>query len=235
MMDNRIVSQDLQDKIADRVRKGQETINSAIKAWMDATKSMRPQLPELPESLPARLPGRDAIKANANEVTEQARVAQQRIADQVRKAAEPWAKQMDGVRKAYVPWTEQMHQVRLAAKPLAEQMLHAYEPWTEHMHQVRLAAKPLAEQIRHAHEPWTQQMHQVRLAAKPLAEQVRKAAAPLTGAGTMRATASKATSKATATPNHKPAAKASTSATAKTGTSTTAKTGTARKPQTAKK
>jgi len=210
MMDNRIVSQDLQDKIADRVRKGQETINSAIKAWMDATKSMRPQLPELPESLPARLPGRDAIKANANEVTEQARVAQQRIADQVRKAAEPWAKQMDGVRKAYVPWTEQMHQVRLAAKPLAEQMLHAYEPWTE-------------------------QMHQVRLAAKPLAEQVRKAAAPLTGAGTMRATASKATSKATATPNHKPAAKASTSATAKTGTSTTAKTGTARKPQTAKK
>ena len=190
MMENRIVSQDLEHKIANQVRKSQENMNNAIKAWMDTTRSLRPKLPELSESLPAGLPGREKIVANASEVSEQARVAQQRIAEQVRKAAEPWTKQMHQVREAYVPWSEQMQEFRKAAKPLADQVRHAYVPWTE-------------------------QMQQARKAAKPLADQMRKATAPLTGVGTLPATASKGTSK---TPAHAPAAKASTSATAKTGT-----------------
>ena len=36
MMDTRIVPRDLQHKLADQVRKGQENMNGAVRAWKDA-------------------------------------------------------------------------------------------------------------------------------------------------------------------------------------------------------
>src|SRR5260370_20964820 len=133
MKDTRMVSQDVQDKITDQVRKGQAAVNGAIKAWIAAIESIRPQLPELSQSLPAHLPGRDALIANAQELAGQLRVAQRRLADQLRQAATPLAEQ---VRHATAPWAEQIHQVRKAATG----------QWTEQVHQDRKAAAPLADQ-----------------------------------------------------------------------------------------
>ena len=99
MIDTRIVPKDLQHKIADQVRKGQENMNDAVRAWKDAAQSMRPQLPELSQSLPAKLPGREMLIANSHDLAEQLRIAQRRFAEQVREATEPWAKQVHQVRE----------------------------------------------------------------------------------------------------------------------------------------
>ena len=217
MIDTRIVPKDLQNKIADQVRKGQENMNGTVRAWKDAAQSMRPQRPELSQSLPAKLPGRETLIANAHDFAEQLRVAQRRFAAQVRDAAEPW--------------TKQMHQVRKAAAPLTEQMRHASDPWVEQMHEYRKAVAPLTEQMRHARDPWVKQMHEVRKAAAPLTEpmtkqlhQVRKAAAPLNGG--QHVTPATVTKQPSA-----PSAKAAPKAAKTTAT----KTATARKPRSAKK
>src|ERR1022692_3634932 len=212
MIDTRIVPKDLQNKVADQVRKGQENMNGTVRAWRDAAQSMRPQLPELSQSLPAKLPGREMLIANAHDLAEQLRVAQRRFAGQVRDAAEPW--------------TKQMHEVRKAVAPLAEQMRHAGDPWVKQMHEVRKATAPLTEQVRKATapltDPWAKQMHQVRKATAPLTEQVRKAAAPLNG--------NHAVTPAMAKQASTPAAKA-----APAPQTSTTRTGTPRKPRAAKK
>src|SRR5450755_426858 len=237
MIDTRIVPKDLQNKVADQVRKGQENMNGTVRAWRDAAQSMRPQLPELSQSLPAKLPGREMLIANAHDLAEQLRVAQRRFAGQVRDAAEPWTKQVHQVRKAAAPlaeqmrhagdpWVKQMHEYRKAAAPLAEQMRHAGDPWVKQMHEVRKATAPLTEQVRKAAapltDPWAKQMHQVRKATAPLTEQVRKAAAPLNG--------NHAVTPAMAKQASTPAARA-----APAPQTSTTKTGTARKPRAAKK
>jgi gas vesicle protein len=239
MIDTRIVPKDLQNKVADQVRKGQENMNGTVKAWKEAAQSMRPQLPELSQSLPAKLPGREMLIANAHDLAEQLRIAQRRFAGQVRDAAEPWAKQVHQVRKAAAPlaeqmrhasdpWVKQMHEYRKAVAPLAEQMRHASDPWVKQMHDVRKAAAPLTEQVRKAAapltDPWAKQMHHARKAAAPLTEQARKAAAPLTEQ------ARKAAAPLNGAHTAKPAAK-----TAPAAETSTTKSGAARKPRAAKK
>src|ERR1017187_3157818 len=122
MIDTRKVSRDIQDRIADQVRKSQEGMSGAIRAWMDAAQSLRSQLPEMPQALQPKIPGRDALVANARAVAEQIRVAQRQ-----------WYGQ---AREAYGPLT---HEFRKARKDYAAQIRQAYAPLNEELRKARLA------------------------------------------------------------------------------------------------
>jgi len=68
MIDTRAVGQELQDlqhQITGRIRKSQESVTGAIKAWTHAAQAVRPQIPGLPkaETLAARLPKAETLAA----------------------------------------------------------------------------------------------------------------------------------------------------------------------------
>src|ERR1017187_5014165 len=184
MIDTRKVSRDIQDRIADQVRKSQEGMSGAIRAWMDAAQSLRSQLPEMPQALQPKIPGRDALVANAHDVAEQIRVAQRQ-----------WYGQ---AREAYGPLT---HELRKARKDYAAQIRQAYAPLND---ELRKVAMPLTDELRKVAMPLTDQ---VRKAAAPLACQARKVVAPLADGAAEAAHAHPQASQAPVTPAHAAAAK----------------------------
>ena len=113
MFDNRVVSQELQDKIFKRVRKGQEqlrkgqqqvrkgheqvrkgqeTVTEAIKSWTSTAQAFVPQLPDLP-SWTARLPKPEELVANAHDFTAQLMAAQKKSSEQLMAAQKKFAEQ----------------------------------------------------------------------------------------------------------------------------------------------
>src|ERR1700684_4151410 len=89
MKDTRVVSQELQDKIFDQVRKGQEqvrkgqeTVTEAIRSWTATAQSIAPHLSDLP-SWAARLPKPEELVANAQDFAAQVLAAQKKSSEQL--------------------------------------------------------------------------------------------------------------------------------------------------------
>src|SRR6266498_1659722 len=94
MIDTRVVSQELQDKILEQVRKGQEqfrkgqlTMAEAVKGWTAAAQSIAPQLPAA--AWTARLPKPEELVASAQESYGQLLAAQKKLAEEALDAVKP--------------------------------------------------------------------------------------------------------------------------------------------------
>jgi hypothetical protein len=103
MIDTRVVSQELQDKIFDQlrkgqeqVRKGQETVTEAIKSWTATAQAIAPQLSDLP-SWTARLPKPEELVAQLmaaqKKSSEQLMAAQKKSSEQLMAAQKKFAEQ----------------------------------------------------------------------------------------------------------------------------------------------
>jgi hypothetical protein len=104
MIDTRVVSQEIQDKILDqvrkgqdRVRKGQETMAEALKTWTATAQSITPQLP-MP-TWTARLPKPEELVANAQDFASQWLVAQRKSSEQLFAAQKKFAEEALGAVK----------------------------------------------------------------------------------------------------------------------------------------
>ena len=99
MIDTRVVSQELQDKIfgqvrkgQEQVRKGQETVTEAIKSWTATAQSIAPHRSDLP-SWAARLPKPEELVANAQDLAGQLLAAQRKSSEQLLAAQKKFAEQ----------------------------------------------------------------------------------------------------------------------------------------------
>ena len=89
MTDTRIPGQELQDEILKTVRKSQEAVVDAIKAWADTVQSITPKLPDVNVPLVDRLPKPEDVVANAYDFAEQLLAAQRNFAEGVLQATKP--------------------------------------------------------------------------------------------------------------------------------------------------
>ncbi len=104
MIDTRVVSQEIQDKILEQVRKGQEqvrkgqeTMAEAFKSWTATAHSITPQLP-MP-AWTARLPKPDELVANAQDFATQWLAAQRKSSEQLFAAQKKFAEEaLDAVK-----------------------------------------------------------------------------------------------------------------------------------------
>jgi hypothetical protein len=81
--------QEVQDEILSTVRKSQETVVEAIKAWVETVQSVTPKLPSLNVPLADRLPKPEEVVANAYDFAEKLLAGQRKFAEDVVKALTP--------------------------------------------------------------------------------------------------------------------------------------------------
>ena len=104
MIDTHVVSQEIQDKIFEQVRKGQEqmrkgqeTMAGALKGWTATAQSITPQLP-MP-TWTARLPKPEELVANAQDFAAQWLTAQRKSSEQLFAAQKKFAEEaLDAVK-----------------------------------------------------------------------------------------------------------------------------------------
>ena len=89
MTETRYPGQELQDEILKTVRKSQEAVVDAIKAWTDTVQSIVPKLPAVSVPLADRLPKPEDVVANAYDFAEQLLAAQRKFAEDVLEATAP--------------------------------------------------------------------------------------------------------------------------------------------------
>jgi len=89
MTETRIPGQELQDEILKTVRKSQEAVVDAIKAWIETVQSIAPKLPAVSVPLADRLPKPEDVVASAYDFAEQLLAGQRRFAEDVLKATAP--------------------------------------------------------------------------------------------------------------------------------------------------
>ena len=89
MNETRIPGQELQDEILKTVRKSQEAVVDAIKAWADTVQSITPKLPAVNVPLVDRLPKPEDVVANAYDFAEQLLASQRKFAEDMLKATAP--------------------------------------------------------------------------------------------------------------------------------------------------
>ena len=81
--------QEVQDEILNTVRKSQETVVEAIKAWVETVQSVTPKLPSVNVPLADRLPKPEDVVANAYDFAEKLLAGQRKFAEDVVKALTP--------------------------------------------------------------------------------------------------------------------------------------------------
>ena len=89
MTETRYPGQELQDEILKTVRKSQEAVIDAIKAWADTVQSIMPKLPAVSMPLADKLPKPEDVVANAYDFAEQLLAAQRTFAESVLQATKP--------------------------------------------------------------------------------------------------------------------------------------------------
>jgi hypothetical protein len=89
MNETRIPGQELQDEILKTVRKSQEAVVDAIKAWADTVQSIVPKLPAVSVPLADRLPKPEDVVANAYDFAEQLLAGQRKFAEDMIHATAP--------------------------------------------------------------------------------------------------------------------------------------------------
>ena len=81
--------QEVQDEFLNTVRKSQETVLEAIKAWVEAVQSITPKLPSVSVPLADRLPKPEEVVANAYDFAEKLLAGQRKFAEDVVQALTP--------------------------------------------------------------------------------------------------------------------------------------------------
>ena len=89
MTETRYPGQELQDEIIKTVRKSQEAVVDAIKAWADTVQSIVPKLPAVSVPLADRLPKPEDVVANAYDFAEQLLAGQRKFAEDMIHATAP--------------------------------------------------------------------------------------------------------------------------------------------------
>ena len=89
MNETRIPGQELQDEILKTVRKSQEAVVDAIKAWADTVQSITPKLPTVSVPLADKLPKPEDVVANAYDFAEQLLASQRKFAEDMLHATAP--------------------------------------------------------------------------------------------------------------------------------------------------
>jgi hypothetical protein len=88
MTDTNTATQDLQEQVLDTVRKGQDTLVEAVKAWADAVHQITPSNPDLPKYVEA-LPRPDTLVAEGYDFAANILANQREFAENLLKAVEP--------------------------------------------------------------------------------------------------------------------------------------------------
>ncbi len=83
MTDIRTAGLEVEGQILETVRKSQEAIVNALKAWADVVQSITPSLPT--PSLPDNVPGPEELVTNAYDFAEQLLAGQRKFAEDVLK------------------------------------------------------------------------------------------------------------------------------------------------------
>jgi len=91
MTETRYPGQELQDEILKTVRKSQEAVIDAIRAWADTVQSIAPKLPAVNVPFSDRLPKPEDVVANAYDFAEQLLHSQRKFAEDMVKATAPLA------------------------------------------------------------------------------------------------------------------------------------------------
>ena len=81
--------QEVQDEFLNTVRKSQETVLEAIKAWVEAVQSITPKLPSVSVPLADRMPKPEEFVANAYDFAEKLLAGQRKFAEDVVQALTP--------------------------------------------------------------------------------------------------------------------------------------------------
>ena len=81
--------QEVQDEFLNTVRKSQETVLEAIKAWVEAVQSIAPKLPSVNVPLVDKLPKPEEVVANAYDFAEKLLASQRKFAEDVVQALTP--------------------------------------------------------------------------------------------------------------------------------------------------
>ena len=89
MTETRYPGQELQDEIIKTVRKSQEAVIDAIRAWADTVQSIVPKVPAVNLPLSDRLPKPEDVVANAYDFAEQLLASQRKFAEDVLVATAP--------------------------------------------------------------------------------------------------------------------------------------------------
>ncbi|HUL26135.1 MAG TPA: hypothetical protein VLW44_10250 [Streptosporangiaceae bacterium] len=89
MNETRIPGQELQDEILKTVRKSQEAVVDALKAWADTVQSIMPKLPAVSVPLADRLPKPEDVVMSAYDFAEQLLAGQRKFAEDVLHATAP--------------------------------------------------------------------------------------------------------------------------------------------------
>ena len=89
MTETRYPGQELQDEILKTVRKSQEAVIDAIRAWADTVQSIVPKVPAVNLPLSDRLPKPEDVVANAYDFAEQLLSSQRKFAEDMLKATAP--------------------------------------------------------------------------------------------------------------------------------------------------
>jgi len=79
-------AQGLQDEILNTVRKSQEAVIDAIRAWSESIQSITPKLPAVPVPGADKLPKPEEVVASAYDFAEQLLASQRKFAEEVVKA-----------------------------------------------------------------------------------------------------------------------------------------------------
>jgi plasmid maintenance system antidote protein VapI len=91
MTETRYPGQELQDEILKTVRKSQEAVIDALRAWADTVQSIVPKLPAVSVPLADKLPKPEDVVANAYDFAEQLLASQRKFAEDMIKATAPLA------------------------------------------------------------------------------------------------------------------------------------------------
>jgi hypothetical protein len=79
-------TQDLQNDILNTVRKSQESVIDAIKAWVETVQSITPKVPAMDMPFADKLPKPEEVVASAYDFAEQLLASQRKFAEEVLKA-----------------------------------------------------------------------------------------------------------------------------------------------------
>jgi len=86
MTETRYPGQELQDEILKTVRKSQEAVIDALRAWADTVQSVVPKVPAVNVPFSDRLPKPEDFVANAYDFAEQLLASQRKFAEDMVKA-----------------------------------------------------------------------------------------------------------------------------------------------------
>jgi hypothetical protein len=102
--DIRTAGQELQEQVLDTIRKSQDAIVDALKAWADTAQSITPSLPALHPPFADKLPKPEELAGNAYDFAEQLLASQRKFAEDVLQVAgSVTAKKSDAPKKSATP------------------------------------------------------------------------------------------------------------------------------------